>query len=71
MPTVATACSVGDFDCDGTATQCIPDYDVCDGVDDCYNGKDEQNCDENDKDNYNTCKCLQFLATTSNCTCIT
>ena len=57
-PTAAAACSVDDFDCDGTATQCIPDYDVCDGVDDCDNGKDEQDCDEKDEDYYSMCKYL-------------
>ena len=44
VPTVAATCQDNNFDCDGTATQCILDYDVCDGVDDCDNGKDEHDC---------------------------
>ena len=44
MLTAAAACPDDHFDCDGTGTQCIPDYDVCNGVKHCYNGKDEDNC---------------------------
>ena len=38
------ACPIDEYDCDGTGYQCIPDDDVCDGTDDCYNGSDEDNC---------------------------
>ena len=56
MPITTAACSDFDFDCDGTAAQCIPEHDVCDGTEDCDNGKDEDNC-------YNDiCKYLQLLA---------
>jgi hypothetical protein len=42
MPTAA--CASYQFDCDGTGNFCIPEYEVCDGNEDCYNGKDEENC---------------------------
>ena len=44
VQTAAYCLYVNSFDCDGTGYQCIPTYDVCDGVDDCDNGKDEQDC---------------------------
>ena len=42
-PRVA-ACQSDQYDCDGTGFECIPDYEVCDGTKDCYNGNDEDNC---------------------------
>ena len=38
------ACLSYQYDCDGTGYECVPDYDVCDGTEDCYNGSDEDNC---------------------------
>jgi hypothetical protein len=40
-----SACLSYQYDCDATGyIQCIPDYEVCDGTKDCYNGNDEDNC---------------------------
>ena len=43
MPT-AGYCPFKHFDCNDTASHCIPSDEVCDGEDDCDNGKDEDNC---------------------------
>jgi hypothetical protein len=39
-----SACQSYQYDCDGTGFECVPDDDVCDGTEDCYNGSDEDNC---------------------------